>query len=177
MLENEQIRLRALEPSDVALLYRWENDPAHWKVSHTVTPYSRHTLSEYIQATGDIYTDKQLRLILELLPHAEAIGTVDLFECDFKNRRVGMGVLIADATRRAQGIGSMVLELILPYCFDTIGMHQVYCNVLADNDQSMALFEKYGFKRVGLKKEWTWYQGAFYDEWLLQKLAHGPEAQ
>ena len=29
-LEDEVIRLRALEPEDLELLYRWENDSALW---------------------------------------------------------------------------------------------------------------------------------------------------
>ena len=34
-LQTEKIRLRALEPRDVDLLYRWENDPEVWKVSRS----------------------------------------------------------------------------------------------------------------------------------------------
>ena len=34
-MESELIRLRALEPEDVGILYRWENDTEIWKVSNT----------------------------------------------------------------------------------------------------------------------------------------------
>ncbi len=44
LLEKNGVRLRALEPSDVEILYQWENDPAVWGVSHTLLPFSRHTL-------------------------------------------------------------------------------------------------------------------------------------
>jgi diamine N-acetyltransferase len=170
MLENEIIKLRALEPADVDKLYIWENNPANWKVSHTLAPYSRHVLLEYINSAGDIYADKQLRLIIETKPAGSAIGTVDLFDCDFKNRRVGIGILLADADSRGKGYGSRTLDLLLPYCFDSLAMHQVYCNVLAENTESLALFEKFGFQKVGLKKAWTVHQGTYYDEWLLQKV-------
>ncbi len=170
MLENELIKLRALEPADVDKLYIWENNPANWKVSHTQAPYSRHVLMEYINSAGDIYTDKQLRLIIETKPGREAIGAVDLFDCDFKNRRVGVGILLDNVNSRGKGFGSQTLELVLPYCFQSLGMHQVYCNVLADNVESLALFGKYGFEKVGLKKKWTLNEGHYFDEWLLQKL-------
>ena len=35
-MENELIRLRALEPDDVQVLYKWENDTEVWKVSNTL---------------------------------------------------------------------------------------------------------------------------------------------
>lgn len=170
MLENKEIKMRALEPSDAEVLYKWENDPANWKVSHTLTPYSRHTLEEYIHSSGDIYTDKQVRLIIERREDSVAIGAVDLFDCDFKNRRAGVGILIALPEARRSGFGSAVLEVLLPYCFHTLGLHQVYCNVLAENKASMSLFEKFGFAKAGLKKDWTVHNGIYYDEWLLQKI-------
>jgi len=170
MLENNAIKLRALEPGDVDRLYLWENNPANWKVSHTQAPYSRHALAAYIDSVNDIYTDKQLRLIIELKGSGEPIGAVDLFDCDFKNKRTGIGLLIADAHNRGKGMASHVLSLILPYCFHTLGFHQVYCNILHDNLESLALFGKFGFEKIGLKREWTFHNGKFMDEWLLQKL-------
>jgi diamine N-acetyltransferase len=170
MLENEHIRLRALETTDVALLYAWENDSVNWKVSHTIAPFSKHVLIDYIHSVSDIFTDKQLRLMIEEKASGEALGTVDLFDCDFKNHRTGIGILIADPEKRNKGIASLALELILPYCFQTLSMHQVYCNVLAENEGSLRLFRKFGFEVIGVKKEWTFHQGKYYDEVLLQKL-------
>ena len=38
------IRLRAIEPEDLDLLYRIENDRELWNVGTTNVPYSRYTL-------------------------------------------------------------------------------------------------------------------------------------
>ena len=170
MLENDRIILRSLELDDVNLLYTWENDRATWRVSHTITPYSQHVLTDYINSVTDIYSDKQLRLIIELKENKTAVGTIDLFDCDFTNRRAGIGILIADPENRGKGIASEVLKLILPYCFEVLSFHQLYCNVLIDNPESMALFQKFEFKTVGIKKDWTFYKGAYYDEALMQKI-------
>lgn len=48
LLSNDRVRLRALEPEDLELLYRWENDPELWEVGNTLAPYSRYILKEYI---------------------------------------------------------------------------------------------------------------------------------
>lgn len=168
MLNNERINLRAIEPEDVDKLFLWENDPENWRISHTIAPFSRHELSQYIQSTGDIYSDKQLRLIIELKEEKISIGTLDLFDCDFKNKRTGIGILVAEKNQRGIGIGSSCLELIIPYIFDVLGLHQIYCNVLSDNPESLSLFKKFGFVEIGIKKEWTFHAGNFIDEHLLQ---------
>ena len=170
MLESKQIILRALEVSDVDKLFIWENDRSTWKVSHTISPYSKHVLAEYISSVSDIYTDKQMRLIIQVRESGEAIGTVDLFDCDFKNKKAGIGILIGDADKRGRGLASEALDLILPYCFEVLGLHQVYCNILEENAESLQLFDKFGFQKIGLKPEWVYANGAYSDEWLLHKI-------
>lgn len=170
MLESENIILRALEVSDVDKLFIWENDRDNWKVSHTITPYSKHVLAEYVSTVSDIYTDKQLRMVIEDRASGLAIGTVDLFDCDFKNKKAGIGILIGDVEKRGRGLASEAMELILPYCFEVLALHQVYCNILADNTESLQLFDKFGFKKIGLKPEWVYADGKFSDEWLLHKI-------
>jgi len=169
MLENERIRLRALEMNDVDKLFVWENNRVNWRVSQTLTPYSRHILIDYVNSVTDVFTDKQLRLIIEENESQTAIGTVDIFDCDFKNKRAGLGILLAEPEKRGKGFASEVMEIVLPYCFQTLSMHQVYCSILTDNEESVRLFKKFGFKEVGIKKDWTYYDGKFYDEVLMQK--------
>ena len=64
------IRLRALEPEDLDLLYTIENDRSLWAVGCATTPYSRYLLHDYLDnATGDIYVDKQVRMVIEDQEH------------------------------------------------------------------------------------------------------------
>ena len=65
-MENELIRLRALEPDDVQVLYKWENDTEVWKVSNTIVPFSKYMLLQFIaNQQRDIFETRQLRLIIE----------------------------------------------------------------------------------------------------------------
>ena len=49
LLRNDIIALRALEPTDLDTLYRWENDSRLWYASDTVAPYSRAALWQYLE--------------------------------------------------------------------------------------------------------------------------------
>ena len=64
-IQTEHIYLRALEPTDLELLYTCENDRLVWKVSNTITPFSKYILQQYLESSqNDIYTNKQLRLMI-----------------------------------------------------------------------------------------------------------------
>lgn len=57
---SSPIRLRAMEPEDLDLLYHIENDRSVWGVSSTNVPYSRYAPHDYVaHAQNDIYTDKR----------------------------------------------------------------------------------------------------------------------
>ena len=49
-------------------------------------------------------------------------------------------------------------------------MHQLWCNVGADNAASLGLFRKLGFREVGTKRDWLWTPDGYRDEILFQKI-------
>jgi diamine N-acetyltransferase len=177
-LTGELIQLRALEPHDLESLYKWENDPTIWSVSGTLAPFSKFTLEEYLQTVHqDIYTTKQLRLMLDLnyidettdeLEGRRSIGCIDLFEFDPKNKKVGIGILIANRNDRGKGYATEALHLCTEYAFNVLDVHQVYANVRVDNESSLALFKKLNFEVTGLKQDWIYDHGRFYDEYTMQ---------
>ncbi|MCW3083912.1 MAG: acetyltransferase, ribosomal protein N-acetylase [Bacteroidetes bacterium] len=174
-LKSEFITLRAIEPADIDVLYNWENDTDNWKVSSTQTPFSRFVLEQYItSAHEDLYTAKQLRLMIDtIVPAGEevrAVGSIDLFDFDPNHLRVGIGILIADKSDRKKGYASETLKLLVEYCFTSLNLKQVYCNITIDNEPSILLFQKHGFQITGIKKQWIRDGAVFKDELLLQRI-------
>jgi diamine N-acetyltransferase len=171
-LKGHLISLRALEPSDLELLYQWENNPLVWHLSNTTAPFSKHILKEYIEnAKHDIYVTKQLRLIINT-PKNGPIGCIDLFDFDPTNQRAGIGILIADDQHRGKGYASEALEILCNYCFSTLHLHQLYCNINADNIKSINLFTKIGFTQSGNKQQWNRIQGGYVDELFFQLISN-----
>jgi diamine N-acetyltransferase len=169
-MTGKNLKLRAIEPSDIDLLYRWENDPSIWHISNTVAPFSRFVLEQYVlNSHEDIFTAKQLRLMIELTKNQLTVGAVDLFDFEPLHRRVGLGILIANENR-GQGFASEAVDLILNYCFETLMVHQVYCNISDKNNVSKALFKSKGFQVSVTKKDWLLINNQWVDELLLQKI-------
>lgn len=169
-LEYNQIRLRALEPEDLDVLFAWENDLEIWELSNTITPFSKYILTQYIQESHrDIYEIKQLRLIIETLT-GEPVGAIDLFDFDPFNQRAGVGILIHKQENRQQGFATDSLTLLCSYAENTLGLRQLYANISSDNTASISLFEKCGFIHCGTKKEWLRSGKTWKDELIFQKI-------
>jgi len=165
---GNKIKLRALEPDDVDVLYRWENDQSMWKLSNTITPFSRFDIEQYVlNADKVIFTSRQLRLMIDKLDDQTTVGAIDLFDFDPLHKRVGIGILI-DAQAQGNGFASEALGLVIGYCFKTLMVHQLYANITPDNLKSIQLFESKGFELTGKKKEWLLIENTWVDELLYQ---------
>jgi diamine N-acetyltransferase len=168
-LKGENIYLRALEPNDLEFVYAMENDQSIWEVSNTQTPYSRFLVKQYLEnAQQDIYEAKQLRLAICQDEDFPALGLIDLFDFDPKNNRAGIGIVIQGQENRKQNIGSEALAVLIRYAFYHLNLHQLYANIGTENEASLALFAKFGFEKIGTKKDWILVNGQYQDEAIFQ---------
>lgn len=167
-LTGNNVYLRALEPEDLDFVLEVENTEDFWEVSSTRVPYSRYLIKKYIQNSHrDIFDVKQLRLMI-CSTDGRKLGMIDVFDLEPRDRRAALGILIVKKEDREKGYGSEVLSLINNYCFTHLGLHQIYVNVDAENVASIRLFEKFNFRKVGVKKDWVLKKGKFTDEVLYQ---------
>ena len=168
-LKGKNIFLRALEPSDLDFLYNLENDENLWEVSNTTTPYSRYILKQYLaNSHRDIYDVKQLRLVICKNETKTQIGFIDLFDFDPKHNRVGVGLVIFLEEEKRKGNASEALGLVCNYAFKNLNVHQIFAGITEGNEGSIKLFEKAGFERSGLKKDWIFSEGKYKNEYLYQ---------
>ena len=175
MTENEYfagkiVILRALEPADIDMLYKWENNSRLWRVSSTTVPFSRFILEEFINSSSkDIFETRQLRLIIEENDNNCVVGAIDLFDYDPFHQRAGVGILI-DEEFRQKGYAVEALELLCNYASQFLHIHQLYCNIAVDNLGSISLFENCGFVKCGHRRDWLRTVDGYIDDYIFQKV-------
>jgi len=167
MLTGEKIRLRALEPADLELLYRWENDTENWPVTNTFIPFSKDTLKQYISSVKDIYADKQFRFVIETNEN-KPVGLIDFFDFESYHLRAGIGILIAGKDDREKGYASESLKLAKRYAKETLGVKMLFCNITETNQNSLLLFKNNGFEFCGIKKNWFRNKDKWENELMMQ---------
>ncbi|EGJ71117.1 GCN5-related N-acetyltransferase [Bacteroides coprosuis DSM 18011] len=171
LLESDQILLRPIEPEDLELLYRVENDGTVWTSCNTTMPYSKFFLKKYLESMqGDIFSDKQLRLVIEQKANYQPIGIIDLYDMVPLHQRAEIGIIILEEFR-SLGYGKEAIFLLLEYAFSHLFLHQIYAYVAVSNTQSVHLFKSCGFEEVAQLKDWIFTQDGFEDVLLLQKVA------
>ena len=162
------IKLRAIEPEDLDLLYEIENDTRLWNVGTTNVPYSRYTLRDYIATSSDdAYADRQVRMIIED-HNGETVGIADLVNFSPSHLRAETGIVILDAERR-KGYATEALEELCRYARQVLHMHQLYGVVASNNEAALALYEKAGFQTQNRLKDWLCDGRKYTDAVLMQR--------
>lgn len=147
------ITIRKLEPSDLPFLYQWENDASSWPDGSIHNPLSQQDLRDYIASTtGDIYADRQLRLIIEA--DGATVGCIDLFDFDVRNRKAALGMYVAPDAR-GRGVGRQALQRMEEYAFGQLQLRLLYAIIATDNAPCSRLYRQAGYTPSSPLNAWT----------------------
>lgn len=170
LLSGQQVTLRAMEPEDLEVLYTLENDTDIWNISSVNVPYSRYLLKQFIaKGTHDVYSDGQLRLMVESVDEGTVVGMADLVDFNPRHLRAEIGIVLAHDYRN-KGYGTEVLALMERYAYEFLHLHMLYSYISADNIASLKLFKKAGYENTCTLKDWLYTGNTFIDAKIFQKI-------
>ena len=170
LLTNTTLYLRAPEPEDLEVLYKWENDTDVWKFGSAMSPYSKFVLRQYIaDAQTDIFQSKQLRFMITLHEGDVTIGTIDMYDFDALNSRCGVGIYIEPGSRK-NSFALQSLNLLLNYAFYFLNINQLYAVIPESNKASIKLFKNSGFSTSGVLQQWVSNDNEYENAIIVQKL-------
>lgn len=164
-----KIKLRAPELADLEVMFRIENAVENRLSANATGLYSRFQLERYIrESANDIYIDGSIRWVIEC--GEQVIGLIDIFAFDARAARAELGVYILPEWR-GKGLALQAMQWVENYCFEHLGLHQLYAYVLVSNERSVHLFERAGYTRSGMLNDWVRIGKSYYDVCLYQKIA------
>jgi len=158
---GERISLRALEPSDAAVIAPWFNDPQNWITLDRCHPMSVLREREFIE---HLY-QSQSELVLGIVRAADdqLVGVTGLHQIDPVSRRAVFGILIGREYQNL-GLGSEAVRLMARYAFFELNLNRISLSVYAFNRRGVRVYERAGFVREGCSRKSKWRHGAFHDE-------------
>ena len=167
------MKLRAVELSDVDLLYEWENDMELWQVSNTMRPFSRYALEDYVlnSQNQSLYSAKQMRLMIDVeIDNAIfTIGCIDVYDYEAKDAKAGIGIFICKNERK-KGYAQKAISLLENIMQNTYNIHQLYAFITEDNQKSIKLFEKSGYIFTSSLKDWVLTNSKYKNVNVYQKI-------
>ena len=163
---STSIRLRAIEPEDLDLIYKVENDITFWRHGTSTVPYSRYTLKQYIASSqNNIFADGQVRLVIETID-GQSIGLADLYSFDPTNLRAEVGILLLPPFQ-GKGLGSETLRQLAVYA-RLIHLHQLWATIAISNKAAEHAFAHAGFKQKAYLSDWLRQADSFVDAAIWQ---------
>jgi [ribosomal protein S5]-alanine N-acetyltransferase len=154
-LRGQRVELRSLTAQDAPAIFEIFGDP------EVMTFWSSPPLPDVAAAAGMIDEIDDLFRTRRLFQWGicrrdgdEVIGTATLWQVDRAHRRAELGIALG---RRAwgQGFASDALSLLIGFSFGTFDLHRLEADIDPENQRSLRLFERHGFRREGyLRERW-----------------------
>ena len=114
--------------------------------------------------------DKKLLFVYE--NDGEAIGMCKLVPQPHRNAHtVYLGGVAVHPSYSGKGYGSKMMKDIIEYA-GANGYKRIELSTAIHNEAAIRLYEKYGFKREGVLKKYTWFknENIFWDEVMMAYL-------
>lgn len=165
--KTKRLLLRPITPRDSLAFLRIFSDP------ETMKYWSREPLEGLDEARKVVQEEiewgasgKCLNWGIARREDGELIGKVNLFDYDKQHGRAEIGFAL-DRSYWNQGITVEAAEPIIKYAFDKLGLHRIEADVDPGNTASLALLEKFGFRREGLSRDRYKVHGRWHDSVIL----------
>lgn len=145
---NNPTYIRYVVMEDAPTILEWENNEEFWAVSENDSPYQLFDIQHLIMTLQKIDVARQARWMICLMETNQPIGCVDLTEINFEEKTATVGILISDRANRRKGYATSSLARIEEVAQD-LKIKQLKCTIHEDNVQSVVLFEKSNYVKVG----------------------------
>lgn len=176
LLCGERVRLTALTSDDLPTIARWFEDAEFMRLydARPARPKSEAELGRWLEKLEKARND--LAFAVRPLESKELVGYVELDGILWPHGVCGFSIAIGDRANWGRGYGYEAAQLALAFAFDEINLHRVTVTVFSYNERSIALFEKLGFQREGVYREFLQRDGKRYDMLLYGLLKREWEA-
>jgi RimJ/RimL family protein N-acetyltransferase len=163
LFAGEHVRLTAIEPGDLPAVARWYRDSDYMRRldADIAAPKTEKQVAEFIEeqqksATGFAFAIRPIN-------SEDLIGYCGLEQILWSQQTTWLAIGIGEAAQRGQGYGTEAIRLLLRFAFDELNLRRVQLTVFSYNDTAIRLYEKLGFQREGVFREFLHRDGELYD--------------
>jgi aminoglycoside 6'-N-acetyltransferase len=157
ILRGERVLLRRGRPEDTDRLFQIRTEPE----------VIRWWGSDEIEDISDQFIEADEGFVIEA--YGEVVGAIQYHEEDDPMyRHAGIDIFLT-ASRHGQGLGTEAIRLLARHLFEERGHHRLTIDPAADNAAAIRAYEKAGFRRVGIMRNYergpdgVWHDGLLMD--------------
>ncbi len=157
LIEGKRVIIRQLELGDEEPLHKWRNNQegnlyCGFQYGFLLSEEAfRLKVKKQVENT-DVFPNEKTFIILKK-EDLKPIGDISYRNWDKRNRSAEFGIEIGEINERGKGFGFDALSHFLEFMFNHLNLNRIELTTLADNDKSIKLYKKLGFKEIGLMRE------------------------
>jgi len=176
-LETPRIRLRELAEGDIDALFALFTDPQmmrYW--SRTAMTERDEAVAHLAQVRAHHAGKSAFEWGIERREDARLLGTCTLFHLDRQNMRAEIGFCLRSDFWK-QGFMSEALAALFGFAFGTLKLRRLEADVDPNNENSLRILARLGFRQEGLLRERWSVGGGIQDTAFLGLLAREWQAE
>lgn len=165
--QGSLILLRAIEPEDAPIFFRWNQDSERARSLDFIwPPTSLAAVTSWTTERSKLHLEKdEYQWIIETLT-GEAAGSISTHACNPHTGTFSYGIDIVENFRR-RGYAAEAIRLVLRYYFDELRYQKVTVSIHSSNCASLELHRSLGFQEEGRLRRMVYSHGQYEDEiWL-----------
>ncbi|UJG44652.1 MAG: GNAT family N-acetyltransferase [Candidatus Heimdallarchaeum endolithica] len=165
MYKGEKVVLRALEISDLDEIMKYWNNIDLRRELGEVIPHSKDQQKEWIEKCWkEAEEGKTYTFAIVEKESGKFLGICSLNNVRHINRSAKVSIAIYDKNQRGKGFGTDAMKILLKIGFDFLNLHRIALNVFETNKAAIRVYEKVGFKKVGLHRETDFVDGRYVND-------------
>lgn len=150
--EGKRVRLRAVEPGDVAFFFELQGDTERNRLLDFLPPpSSRAALEGWAREQSQRELEGDAFQWLIESKTGERVGSIVTHTCNSRNGTFSYALDIAAKAQR-KGYAAEAVSLVLRYYFGELRYQKVHVGIQSDNDASISLHRKLSFKLEGTQR-------------------------
>jgi len=168
-ISDGKLFLRKVSKDDVSFFYQSlkEKDMINYLSLGPLRSFdhSKRLIKNYLRSWDKFL---QFNYVIELRDNRiiKRIGSVSLWAMNWFHQRSGIGIWILPKYW-GQGLGTMSIALIKNIAFNHLKIKRIEAHIAIQNERSINMFKKSGFKEEGLLKKYLKIEGKFQDAVIL----------
>lgn len=176
LFNGERVRLTSLRPEDAALMARWYEDGEFSRLwdAAAARPRTESSLRKWFEDMDK--GQDEFAFGIRLMYSDDLIGYVDIDDILWNNGVGWLAIAIGDPTNRGKGYGFDAMNLALKFAFHELNLHRIQLTVFSYNERAIKLYERIGFQREGVYREFLSRDGRRHDMYLYGLLKREWEA-
>ena len=176
LFAGPRVRLTAIRPEDAAIAAHWYEDSAFLRQFDASAAFPRPAARLHDFLTAADKSETAFRFGIRLHHTEDLIGLIALDDILWPSRAAWLAIGIGEAAYRGQGYGSEALGLMLRFAFHELNLHRIQLTVFSYNERAIRLYERFGFVREGVMREFLHRDGQRFDMVFYGLLAREWEA-